>query len=148
MAPSHYLNQCWNIVNWTLRTNFSEILIETVRFSFEKMRLKVSSAKWRRWCLGLNVLTHTASITPALHYNSGMYSPTFWTRVEYCLTFICWPCLTGCKRHTLIATFSTTTINLEKETKHNSNAKIIWEIQAISRLEIFFIIHSHLIICI
>ena len=21
MAPSHYLNQCWNIVNWTLRNN-------------------------------------------------------------------------------------------------------------------------------
>ena len=40
-----------------LRTNFSEILIEILTFSFTKMRLKVSSAKWRPFCLGLNVLT-------------------------------------------------------------------------------------------
>ena len=38
-------------------TNFSEILIEIITFSFKKMRLKVSSAKWRPCCLGLNVLT-------------------------------------------------------------------------------------------
>ena len=41
-----------------LGTNFSEILIEILTFSFKKMRLKVSSAKWRPFCLGLNVLTH------------------------------------------------------------------------------------------
>ena len=40
-----------------LATNFSEILIEILTFSFKKMRLKVSSAKWRPSCLGLNVLT-------------------------------------------------------------------------------------------
>ena len=39
-----------------LWTNFSEILIEIPTFSFKKMRLKVSSAKWRPFCLGLNVL--------------------------------------------------------------------------------------------
>ena len=39
-----------------LGTNFSEILIEILAFSFKKMRLKVSSAKWRPFCLGLNVL--------------------------------------------------------------------------------------------
>ena len=38
-----------------LGTNFSEILNETHRFSFKKMRLKMSSAKWRPFCLGLNV---------------------------------------------------------------------------------------------
>ena len=41
-----------------LGTNFSEILIEILTFSFKKMRLKVSSAKRRTFCLGLNVLTH------------------------------------------------------------------------------------------
>ena len=40
-----------------LGTNFSENLIEILTFSFKKMRLKVSSAKWRPFCLGLNVLT-------------------------------------------------------------------------------------------
>ena len=39
-------------------TNFSEILIEILAFSFTKMSLKVSSAKWRPFCLSLNVLTH------------------------------------------------------------------------------------------
>ena len=39
-----------------LGTNFSEILIEIKTFSFKKMRLKMSSAKWRPFCLGLNVL--------------------------------------------------------------------------------------------
>ena len=38
-------------------TNFSEILIGILTFSFKKMRLKVSSAKWWPFCLGLNVLT-------------------------------------------------------------------------------------------
>ena len=36
-----------------LGTNFSEILIEIPTFSFKKMRLKVSSAKRRPFCLGL-----------------------------------------------------------------------------------------------
>ena len=40
-----------------LGTNFSEILIEILTFSFKKMRLKVSSAKWPPFCLGLNVLS-------------------------------------------------------------------------------------------
>ena len=39
-------------------TNFSEISIAILTFSFTKMSLKVSSAKWLPFCLGLNVLTH------------------------------------------------------------------------------------------
>ena len=41
---------------WPLGTNFSEILIEILTFSFKKIHLKVSSAKWRPFCLGLSVL--------------------------------------------------------------------------------------------
>ena len=37
-------------------TNFSEILIGIYTFSFNKLHLKTSSAKWRIFCLGLNVL--------------------------------------------------------------------------------------------
>ena len=40
-----------------LRTNFSEILIGIQTFSLRKMHLKILSAKWRPFCLGLNVLT-------------------------------------------------------------------------------------------
>ena len=42
-------------------TYFSEILIEILTFSFKKMRLNVSSAKRRPFCLGLNVLTQHTS---------------------------------------------------------------------------------------
>ena len=41
---------------WPLRTNFSDILIEIHTFSFKKVHLKISSGKWRPFCLGLNVL--------------------------------------------------------------------------------------------
>ena len=51
-----------------LGTNFSEILIEIYTFSFKKMHLKMSSGKWRPFCLGLNVLNHiVSSITRTTH---------------------------------------------------------------------------------
>ena len=40
-----------------LGTNFSAILIEICIFSFMKIYLKMSSGRWRPFCLGLNVLT-------------------------------------------------------------------------------------------
>ena len=40
----------------TSGTNFSEIVSQIHAFSFKKMHLKMSSAKWRSFCLGLNVL--------------------------------------------------------------------------------------------
>ena len=49
-----------------LGTNFSEIIIEILTFSYKKMRLKVSSAKWRPFCLGLNVLRGFWQIIPTL----------------------------------------------------------------------------------
>ena len=39
-----------------LGTNLSDILIDTHRVSLKKMHLKLSSGKWRPFCLGLNVL--------------------------------------------------------------------------------------------
>ena len=39
-----------------LGTNFGEISIEIQTFSFKKIHLNMSSAKWRPFCLGLNVL--------------------------------------------------------------------------------------------
>ena len=51
-----------------LRTKFSEILIKILRVLFKKMHLKGSSAKWRPFCLGLNVLTHCGQLMPRLQY--------------------------------------------------------------------------------
>ena len=41
-----------------LGTNLSEILIEIIIFSVNKMHLKISSGNWQPFCLGLNVLSH------------------------------------------------------------------------------------------
>ena len=48
-----------------LGTNVSEILIEIYTFLFKKMRLKLSSAKWWPFCLGLSVLFNHARGYPA-----------------------------------------------------------------------------------
>ena len=40
-----------------LGTTFSEILIAILTFSFKKVRLKMSSAKWQAFCLDLRALT-------------------------------------------------------------------------------------------
>ena len=44
-------------------TNFNEILIKILIFPFKKMRLKVSSAKWWPFCLGLNMLSEGDTVT-------------------------------------------------------------------------------------
>ena len=58
-----------------LGINFSEILIEILTFSFKKMRLKVSSAKRRPFCLGLNVLRQglVSSLTSSHYLNQSFF---------------------------------------------------------------------------
>ena len=40
-------------------TNFSEMVIKIHTFPFKKIHLKMSSGKWRPFCLGLNVLRYS-----------------------------------------------------------------------------------------
>ena len=56
----------------SLGTNFSEILSEIHTCSFQKMHLKTSSAKWRPFCLGLNVLSITFHIM-AIRWNETTF---------------------------------------------------------------------------
>ena len=69
-----------------LGTNFSEILIEILTFSFKKMRLKVSFVKWRPFCIGLNVLTDMCSFEVSFLWRIYTYemlvSP--WQCPDYC----------------------------------------------------------------
>ena len=51
----------------TLGTNFSEILSAIHTFSFKKMHLKMSSAKWRLFRLGLNELEICVYVILTLH---------------------------------------------------------------------------------
>ena len=69
-----------------LGTNFSEMLIEILTFIFMKMRLKVSSAKWRPFRLGHNVLTITHK-----HKNKG-YAINCWKQTKSLDFFLIVPC--------------------------------------------------------
>ena len=51
-----------------LGTNFIEMLIEIHTFSFKKMHLKMSFAKWRPSCLGLNVLKKRETLSQLAIY--------------------------------------------------------------------------------
>ena len=75
LSPGRRQAIIWNnagiLLIWPLQTNCSEILIEIHTFSFKKIHLKISSGKWRPFCLGLNVLraahpilTLTEGVTP------------------------------------------------------------------------------------
>ena len=61
-----------------LGTNFREILIKIHTFSFNKMHLKISSAKWWPFCFGLNVL----NLSKLLIWNfvSICHKPLSWKR--------------------------------------------------------------------
>ena len=54
---------------WPLGTSFNKILIGIQTFSFKKMHLKMSSAKWRPFCLGLNVLKLNPTIISNIHWH-------------------------------------------------------------------------------
>ena len=47
----------------TLEINSSQILFDIQLFSFKKIHLKMSSGKYRQFCVGLNVLTSTICVT-------------------------------------------------------------------------------------
>ena len=55
----------------TAGTNFSEILSEIHAFSFRKTHLKMSSAKWRPFCLCFNVLSF--GVIPSTFYTPFLY---------------------------------------------------------------------------
>ena len=62
-----------------LGTNFNEILIEILTFSFKEMHLKMSSGKWRPFCLRPSVLT--GLVTPLCPYTgSSLVRTTAWHR--------------------------------------------------------------------
>ena len=61
----------------TLGTNFSEILCEIHSFSFSKMHLKMSSATWRLFGLGLNELRN-AEFLGAVYEGSLMLKLGVW----------------------------------------------------------------------
>ena len=67
-----------------LGTNFNEMLIEINTFSFKKIHLKMSSGKWRPFCLYLNVLKMTLYVL-ILDKKQRKYDPSqriFWRNLR------------------------------------------------------------------
>ena len=82
-----------------LGTNFNETSIEIHTFSFQKIHLKLSSGKWRPFCLGLNVLTW--QLIGWQHYwIQGKIQPRISTHLNLDLIgYCCWmlpSCPTSC----------------------------------------------------
>ena len=67
LSPGQHQAIIWTndgiLLIWPLGTNFSEILIQILSFSFQKMHWKMSSGKWRPFHLGLNVLNQNFSLS-------------------------------------------------------------------------------------
>ena len=59
---SDNLNQYCNIVDWILSNKIIEIVIKFHTFSFKKMHLKISPAKWRPFCTGGDDLIHWSRV--------------------------------------------------------------------------------------
>ena len=86
-----------------IETDFSEILIGIQTFSFRKMHLKISSAKWRPFCLGLN------------EFNAMLYS-LYKPRGEHTVNDSCW---------TIIQTIPNTYISYIHIANYNMNVWIL-----------------------
>ena len=86
MSPGRRQVFIWTIAGiWLigfLGTNFSKILIEIQTFSLNDMQFILSSATWRTFCPGLNVLI------------VRMYSVTN-PSIGNCLSPLLWPCRLG-----------------------------------------------------
>ena len=57
-----------------LGTKFSEILFRNQTFSFKKMHLKMSSAKWRPFCLGLHELIWYMQLIDSIERNDDLHT--------------------------------------------------------------------------
>ena len=93
-----YPSPGWNIVNWTLRINFSEILIKIHTFSSNKMHLKMLSGKCRPFCLGLNMLKHFKISTleflilrHCIPFSIGLINDTICARIPFEMRHVTYP---------------------------------------------------------
>ena len=67
--PSHYLNQCWVFVKWTLRNKLQWNFNLKTKFPFAKMHLKILSVKWPPFCLGGDELM----VNPGCRHHQAWY---------------------------------------------------------------------------
>ena len=80
-----------------LGTNVSEILIGIKIFSFKKMHLKMSSANWRPFCLGLNMLKGSEELTVATANRHSQQKGPWWSEWHFRFPTCEW-CYKVCSR--------------------------------------------------
>ena len=109
LSPGRRQAIIWNNVGilfiWHLETNFSENQIEIITFSFKRMRLKMSSGKWRPFCLSLNAFNQALTTVSM----SLMYFFMDWTR--YFVTVISDTCSVITSRPRQVDAISQTTFS-------------------------------------
>ena len=89
MAPSHYLNQCWNIINWTLRSKFQWILNHNSYIFIQDGRNKMA-AIFQMTFLNVfkNVIWEMAAILSRPQYVKIKGTTSHWA--EFSRTFSHW----------------------------------------------------------
>ena len=85
-VPSHYLNQCWPIVNWTLGNKFQWNLHQYTKqyYSYKKMDLKMSSATGWSFYLGTLVCVKWLSLKDLLKYLMSKTWSSVYLQMEQC----------------------------------------------------------------
>ena len=68
LSPGRRQAIIWTNAGMLLIGPFSGILFEILTFSFKKMQFKMSSAKWRPFCLGLNGLKSHRNLWSIITY--------------------------------------------------------------------------------
>ena len=91
-VPSHYLNQCWLLVNQILRKTFHWSFIGNSKFSSKNMHLKISPEKCCPSCLDFNVWTKCPTSNDAANCIETNKLPTSQTRS----VIICWVVVAWC----------------------------------------------------
>ena len=86
LSPGRHQAIIWNnaglLLIEPLGTNVGEISIGIQTFSFKKMHLNMSYAKWRPFCLGLNVLNYQANLIPWHRMIQGWYLAWYLNRYQ------------------------------------------------------------------
>ena len=75
LSPVHRQAIIWNIINWRLGNKLQWNFIRNSNIFIQGMHIKMSSVKWRPFCLGLNVL----NVIPLIH-NSLWHCGVIWRR--------------------------------------------------------------------
>ena len=72
-APSHYLKQCWDIVNRTLRKKLQWNFKRNTYIFFQGNPFENVARKWRLFCLSLNTLTHCPHMATNIMPKMGLH---------------------------------------------------------------------------